>query len=124
MNVNVAKLDADGVYWGIEQKPLAEVTAADVVFDAETFARDIDAPGFFIAGGCDNPPGRYRWNAEMRQFVPLKGREVRELPSPPSLERAFYALVAALETSGTALPAPVAAWVSWYSQTFDVMTPR
>lgn len=74
--VAVARLDAAGIYQGID------IVAADQVGEDQVLLHD----------GCDLPPGKYAWDRAAATFVPLLGK------SAPSAEQplAADALVAAL----------------------------
>jgi hypothetical protein len=57
--VQVAILDADGIYQGAEHIAESQVTDAHVL----------------LPDGCDLPPGRYRWEHELKAFMPLQKTE-------------------------------------------------
>lgn len=118
--VKVAKLDAERIFWGIEEKPLDEVKAGDVVFGAETLKRkDIDGVTF-VEGDCDNPGGKYRWNEELQRFDPLSRMDIRQTPTSPLAERALYELVLEHVKAGApAVPRYTLDWALWYEQTLD-----
>jgi len=117
MNVQVAKLDADSVYWGLDEKALEEVKAGDVVFNAETFEHE-DVDGVvFLVGGCDLKPGQYRWDGA--QFVPLKLKTPQPQPATPLVERALHELVSEMIAAGASVPEYTRKWHAWYAQSLD-----
>lgn len=52
--VQVARLDADGVYQGIDLIEQGAVTQQHVL----------------LPDGCDLPPGKYYWDEGLRAFMP------------------------------------------------------
>jgi hypothetical protein len=54
--MQVARLDADGVFQGVEEIDLAQLTVDHVP----------------LPDGCDLPPGRYRWLPERQAFWPIE----------------------------------------------------
>lgn len=120
MNVQVAKFDADGVYWGLEEKPLAEVKSGDVVFNAETFEHDEIAGVIWMVGGCDNAGGRYIFNRQLHRFEPLARHHVKDAPDSPLFERALYELVLEHVRAGAPrVPDYTKAWALHYETTMD-----
>ena len=51
----VAVLDDTGVYQGMQDIPLADLTPDHI----------------HLPDGCDLPPGRYRWDSENKTFIPI-----------------------------------------------------
>jgi hypothetical protein len=99
-----ARLDADLVYWGVEQ-----VTALG--------PRDIEVPA-----ECDLKPGHYRWNPDAKPepcFDPLKRDQRRDTPEQPLTERALYELLLAMQQAGQPVPPYCQQWACWYEQTMD-----
>ena len=92
-----AKLDADRIYWGVEQVP--SLTAGDVE----------------VPRDCDLRPGHYRHDLLLQRFEPLARAAKRDTPEAPSLERALYELLKQMD----APPAYSAEWMRWYETTID-----
>lgn len=115
----IAKLDADGVYWGLEDR--GDVIGGNVVFFAETIPLDQRVEGaVYIDGDNDLPPGRYRWNAAAGSLEPLDKAGVRSTPSQPLPDRALYDLIRAMGAQGAiAIPPYTQQWADWYATTFD-----
>lgn len=74
--VAVARLDADGVYQGID------MIAEDLAGEDHVLLLD----------GCDLPSGRYAWDKSAATFVPLEGLRAPSAEQPLAAD----ALVAAL----------------------------
>lgn len=94
-----AVLDADRVYWGVEE--VASWTVGDVE----------------VPEDCDLKPGHYQWDATGEKFVPLLREQRRDTPEAPSLERAFYALLKSFPD----LPPHCQEWVQWFEKSFDAL---
>lgn len=93
-----AKIDADRVYWGVEQ--VATLAAGDVE----------------IPKDCDLAPGAYKWDANA--FVPLAPVN-RKATSAPSTEKALALLIDALVAAKVAIPEYTAAWRAHFATTID-----
>lgn len=118
--VHVARLDADGVFWGVEERSAAEVKPGDVVFLEGALAQGVSIEtATYIDGLPDNPPGRFRWDPATGSFVPLPKHQIKDAPEAPSFERAFYELVKHVEGTGVALPVATAEWAQWFKRTMD-----
>lgn len=99
-----AKLDADGIYWGVEQ--VAALAAGDVEVPQE----------------CDLKPGHYRWNRDAKPepcFEPLPKSLRRDAPEQPLTERALYELFLAMLEAGQPLPRYCIEWGAWFETTID-----
>lgn len=97
-----AKLDNDGIYWGIE-----EIAAAG--------AGDVEIPQ-----DCDLKPGAYRWNKKDATFDPLPPSQVRSSADTVDFERAVYELCEGLDAAGgKPLPALTVTWCKQYETSFD-----
>lgn len=51
----IAVLDEDGVYQGLREIPLNDLAPDHV----------------HLPDGCDLPPGRYKWDADVKAFMPI-----------------------------------------------------
>lgn len=75
-----AKIDHDGVYWGVEE--VAALAAGD----------------FEVPHGCDCKPGAYRLKPAVGDAVaylePIEPQNIKAVAGAPTLEQAFYALLA------------------------------
>ncbi len=65
-------------------------------------------------GDCDLPGGKYRWDTDACQFVPLPPERQKLAEEAPTLEEAWYAFL----KEGAAAPT-VAAWMEWYERSLD-----
>lgn len=92
-----AKLDADGVYFGVEY--VRELADGDVPVDAD----------------CDLAPGKYKWNADANRFEPLPRGQQKSSPGAVTAERALFDLISATPNA----PASCLAWADNYKKTFD-----
>lgn len=97
------KLDHDGIYWG------AEEIAADAVKEG----------GVVLDHLPDNPPGRYRWDVEMKALIALPSSQVKSAPEAPSMEQAFHSIVESLEAAGHDLPVVVRTWRDEFKKSID-----
>lgn len=102
----VARLDADGVYHGIDHLPADQVTADHVP----------------LPDGCDLPPGCYRWDRASSAFVPLAGPQQRAVEAPVALNALAWGLLA-MHGAGLRLPPAAAAWLDVYVKTIDFGVP-
>lgn len=100
--ITVALLDEGGVYQGV-----AEIDAADL--------KDGDV---HLPNGCDLQPGRYRWDAVGKTFVPLRNGPADKVREPDAL-LAIAAGLDACRSQGIKLPPVTLAWLDWYSKTWD-----
>lgn len=101
--VQIALLDADNVYLGMD----------------EIEEKDLD-PDLHVAlpGGCDLPPNRYRWDGAQKTFVPIKGDAVKTVETTDTL--AAIALgFAALAEQGAVLPAETERWMKFHFKSID-----
>jgi hypothetical protein len=99
-----AKLDADRIYWGVE-----EVATLD--------PGDIEVPA-----DCDLKQGHYRWNPEatpVPRFDPLEREARKSAPEAPSRDKAFAHLIDALAATGAAIPEYTRKWREWFATTID-----
>lgn len=99
-----AKLDADGIYWGVEE--VAAIAPGDVP----------------VPAGCDLKPGHYRWNPEAKpapRFDPLERAARKTEPGSPLADRALYELLWQLHQAGQGVPQYCADWACWYETTVD-----
>lgn len=102
----VAKLDADGVYQGVDAIPSSAVT-------------DEHVP---LPGGCDLPPGRYFWSREKSTFLPLASPQQRAVEAPIALNALAWALLA-MDGAGMRLSRPCLDWLDVYIKTIDFGIP-
>jgi hypothetical protein len=102
MTIRAARLDALGVYQGI-----------DVLDDAS----HLTPQHLPQITECDLPPGRYRWTGD--QFRPLRAAQVKPGPELPDLERVVYRMAKLMQANGIALHADVERWCAWYGGTSD-----
>lgn len=74
-----AKIDHDGVYWGVEE--VAALAAGDLEVPAD----------------CDCKPGAYRLmpavGDEPAYLEPIEPQNIKAVAGAPTLEQAFYALL-------------------------------
>lgn len=94
--IRAARLDGRGVYQGMDE------------FDA---LEDLTARHIPEVTDCDLPPGKYRWNAQMKTFDALERSSIRPAPDVPAIEDVIYELAAAL---GERVPDNVVRWMDWY----------
>jgi hypothetical protein len=102
MTIKAARLDALGVYQGID------------VLDDPSHLTPEHLPQITE---CDLPPGRYRWTGD--QFRPLRAAEVKPGPDIPDLERVVYRLARIMQAQGIPLHGDVERWCAWYGGTPD-----
>lgn len=108
VTVFVADLDADGVYWGVIEKPRADIAEAD----------------FEVPKDCDLAPGKYRYNAAPDRiggpgFDPLERSKQKAAPTAPTFERALYDLIVNPDDHKYAIE-----WAKWYETTMEAPTKR
>lgn len=126
MNVHVADLDANGIYWGLKEKDLAAVVAGDVVFGAEGIALDDRIDGVtYLVGSCDLPHGVQKWTAAKSCFEPLKRQDIPGSRATPSMEKALYAQILVMVRDDV-MEVPQAAldWALWYESTLEGLPTR
>lgn len=96
--VHRAKLDADMVYWGVEE--VATLSKGDVEVPCD----------------CDLSPGHYKYDAEHARFEPLETKQRRDVPGEPIMERALYEMIKAQGDSATAY---CQEWIKHYEAAID-----
>lgn len=104
--VAVARLDADGVYHGIDQ------IAVDQVSDDHVLLPD----------GCDLPPGKYFWDRTAKSFMPLANPQQRAIEAPVALNALAWGLLA-MHGAGMRLSRPCLDWLDFYIKTIDFGIP-
>ena len=114
--VRVAVLDHDQVYFGLTEKPLAEVQPGELVFGDPALAEELPFGTLYVDRDCDLSPGVYRWNG--KSFEPLPRHQRKAAIEAPTLEQAFYDFVT---DQGRITPsAPrVAAWAQWFRKSME-----
>lgn len=112
--MKVAKLDADFVYWGPEDRAASLVKKGDLVFLEGPLEEDPVDGVVYLDGVPDNKPGRYRWEPRAQTFVPLMRHEIKAGPEAPTLEKVFFEFL----TTGPEAP-HVVAWREWYRRSMD-----
>lgn len=100
--IPVARLDADGLYAGLDHLPEAEITEDHIV----------------LPDGCDLPPGQYRWDRERQSFIHAGEPEQRAVESLPPLNALAWALLA-MWNANLNLPGKAARWLDGHIQTID-----
>ena len=95
--VTVARLDAFGIYQGIDEICDADLTDAHVQ----------------LPNGCDLPHGKYRWDKTRGAFVAID--EKKELEQPPDALRALAIGFIWMHDLGMELPAETLAWLDSYT---------
>jgi hypothetical protein len=98
----VARLDADGLFDGLDHLPESEITEDHIV----------------LPDGCDLPPGQYRWDRERQSFIHAGAPEMRAAESLPPLNALAWGLLTMWNANLT-LPAKSARWLDGYIQTID-----
>jgi hypothetical protein len=126
MNVQIADLDANGIYWGMKEKDLAEVAAGDIVFGAEGIALEDRIEGvMYLVGSCDLPHGVQKWNPAKKCFEPLKRQDIPGSRATPSLEKALYAQVLVIVRDDVMeVPQATLDWALWYESTLEGLPSR
>lgn len=112
--VKVARLDHDQVFWGLEERALAEVVAGDAVFCAPELVGELPEGALWIERDADNQPGLYRLDLQAKRFMPLPPAQRKAAPGAPTLEEAVYDLI----TQGKDAPR-VKAWLGWMKNSMD-----
>lgn len=115
--VRVARLDHEQVYFGLVEKPLAEVKAGELVFGPPELAKQLPLGAAYVDRHCDLPSGAYRWEAGKAAFEPLPRAQRKSALEAPSLEQAFYDFL----TNGPEGKS-VRAWAEWFRKTMDGRT--
>lgn len=100
--IAVARLDAEGIYQGIDLIPADQVAADHVP----------------LPDGCDLPPGRYAWDRAQKTFAPLASPQQRAVEAPVALNALAWGLLAQYDT-GMVLPPPCLDWLDYYVRTID-----
>lgn len=100
--IPVARLDAAGLYIGLDHLPEAGITKDHIV----------------LRDGCDLPPGQYRWDRERQSFVHAGTPEQRAVESLPPLNALAWGLLAMWNADMT-LPDKSARWLDAYVTTLD-----
>lgn len=120
--IRIAKLDHDGIYWGLEVKAAAALAAGDLVFCARAVLEgeeplELPIGAVWVGEDCDLAPGAYRWNADDRRFVPLPKGQRKAAPEAPSLEQALADYLRAQPADS--LPPRTSAWLAFMKTTID-----
>ncbi len=100
--IPVARLDADGLYAGLDHLPASEITEDHIV----------------LRDGCDLPPGQYRWDRARQSFIPAGTPEARAVEALPPLNALAWGLLA-MWNANLKLPAKSARWLDGHIQTID-----
>ena len=118
--VRVARLDHDQVYFGLVEKPLAEVQAGELVFGDPALAEELPFGARYVDRDCDLAAGAYRWESAAGAFEPLPSSQRKAAIEAPTLEQAFYDFVT---DQGRITPsAPrVAAWAQWFRKSMEAI---
>jgi len=99
-----AKLDADRIYWGVEE--VAALEPGDVEVPAQ----------------CDLKHGHYRWNPDAKpvpRFDPIEREARKSTPEAPSRDKAVAHLIDTLAAGGTTIPEYTRKWREWFATTID-----
>lgn len=96
--VTVARLDASGVYWGVDTIDRAALTPEHVE----------------VPANCDLEPGAYRWNAADVRFDPIERSKRAAQPGGVSLEEAVYELTQLIKSERGSLTPRLAQWLEQY----------
>lgn len=119
--VKVARIDHDRVYFGLDDKALADVVSGDVVFGDAALCARLPAGAVYVGRDCDLPGGRYQWDG--KAFQPLPPQLQKKAESAPDLERAFYEQCRCLHgRDATLVSAPALEWCVAYERGFDSVT--
>jgi hypothetical protein len=113
-SAKVARLDHDQVYWGLEERAIADIKSGELVFCAPELAEQLPEGAIYVARDCDLPGGQQRWDAGGRCFVPVPALHRKPAPTAPTLEQAFYDFL----TIGPDA-VRVVAWRNWMKKTMD-----
>lgn len=101
--IAVAKLDANGVYWGMQTITPDDLNEQHVQVPAD----------------CDLAPGKYRWHAQHQRFDALT--ELQQAPEGlATLEAVVYQLVQNAQAQGATEPV-FAAYAANYKRSIDAM---
>lgn len=113
-SAKVARLDHDLVYWGLEDRAVADIKPGDLVFGDPVLAELIPEGAVYVDRDCDLAGGQQRWDGAAGRFVPLPAAQRKPSPTAPTMEQAFYDLL----TIGPDAPR-VIAWRGWMKQSMD-----
>ena len=102
--VQVARLDANGIYQGIDEIDADDLTETHV----------------HLPNGCDLPPGTYRWDNDRKTFIALQRDDEAAAPDPHALRSIAVGLMA-LQQHGLTLPAETLNWLDFYCTSIDFM---
>lgn len=105
-DIAVARLDAAGVYQGIDTIKLCQLTPEHVP----------------LPDGCDLPPGRYFWDREKATFLPISIPQQLGAEAPAALNALAWALLAEFG-AGTYVPEPCLDWLDFYIRSVDFSAP-
>ena len=102
-----AKIDHDGVYWGVEEV-------------GKLLPGDLEVPH-----DCDCRPGAYKLmpavGDALAYLEPIDPQNVKTVPNLVTSDRAFFALVKHLHAINPAnVPALTVSWAAEYETTFDM----
>lgn len=102
--VQVARLDANSIYQGVDEIDPGELTDSHV----------------HLPNGCDLPPGKHRWDVQQKTFVPLQQGEDVDKPDPHALRSIAIGLMA-IHEQGMPLPEETLQWLDFYSSSMDFL---
>jgi hypothetical protein len=102
--VQVARLDANHIYQGIDEIDADELTDRHVR----------------LPNGCDLPPGLHRFDWDQRTFVALQPGEELPQPDPHALSAIACGLIA-MQQQSAMLPDETLRWLDWYMQSVDAL---
>jgi hypothetical protein len=102
--VQIAQLDANDIYQGVQEIDKSMLTDAHVL----------------LPNGCDLPPGTHRWNRDHRTFVSIDPDEEAEKPAPHAM-RAMAIFIIAMHHNGMPLPSETQKWLDFYCTSMDFM---
>jgi hypothetical protein len=116
--IRVARLDHDNVFFGLEERAIADVRPGELVFGPADCAEALPSGAVYVDRDCDNAPGKYKWVAgtgdAVGQFVPLPLSQQKPAEKGPTLEQCVYDLI----MFGASAPR-VQAWARWFEKTID-----
>ncbi len=101
--VRAAKLNAAGVFIGIEELPEDELTPHHLPEITD----------------CDLPPHKYRWDDGKQCFLALPKKALEDSLSEPHALRAIVLGFIAVKNSGITLPKETLDYIAWYQSTID-----
>ncbi|HEY3432557.1 MAG TPA: hypothetical protein VGK09_08415 [Rhodocyclaceae bacterium] len=100
--VEVAMLDAAGVYQGTKRIPADQMTTAD----------------FPLPDGCDLPVDQYRLDREKGCFLPIHDPFEAKASDPVALNAQAW-LMLAINSAGIPLPTVTLEWLDYYVNSID-----